>query len=179
MSETTNSRVKLVIFKCIVEGDLPKFTGTSNISPSGGGARDLRFSPAEEFFPAFQKMFVKGDDGRLHGHFLWANHTPTTAIIHPPTNSRPNEVRIGQINKFFPAEVFPKDSMDCILLIVLDNTGGVYPYFTSLASLERDEWHPAVKNTIIKSVNEPRVNNSTAMGYIDFENGRIYTNGRS
>ena len=37
--------VRLVIYKRIVEGDLSKFTATSNITQSGGGARDLRFRP--------------------------------------------------------------------------------------------------------------------------------------
>ena len=61
--------VKLVIYKKIVEGDLSKFTATSNVTPSGGGARDLRFSPAKEFFPVFQKLFPFGaDKGTLHGH---------------------------------------------------------------------------------------------------------------
>ena len=46
----TMSNVKLVIYKKIVDGDLRKFSATSNDQPSGGGARDLRFSPAKDFF---------------------------------------------------------------------------------------------------------------------------------
>ena len=42
----TMSNVKLIIYKKIVDGDLRKFSATSNDQPSGGGARDLRFSPA-------------------------------------------------------------------------------------------------------------------------------------
>ena len=53
----TMSNVKLIIYKKIVDGDLRKFSATSNDQPSGGGARDLRFSPAGEFMAAFEKMF--------------------------------------------------------------------------------------------------------------------------
>ena len=116
--------VRLVIYKRIVEGDLSKFTATSNITQSGGGARDLRFSPAEEFFSAFRRMFAQDADGVLRGQFSWGNHAPTDAEIHPPTNSRPNEVRIGRIHECFPQSVIPKDSTDCVLLIVLDTLDG-------------------------------------------------------
>ena len=98
MTEPSNLGVKLVVYKRIVEGDLSKFTATSNITQTGGGARDLRFSPAAVFFPVFQRMFEKDFDGVLRGHFSWANHTPTDANVHPPTNSRPNEVRIAKIH---------------------------------------------------------------------------------
>lgn len=170
--------VKLVVYKRIVEGDLSKFTATSNITPTGGGARDLRFSPAKEFFPVFKKMFPNDHDGVLQGFFSWADHEPTRVEIHPPTNSRPNEIRIGTIHECFPASVVPTDSTDCVLLIVLDGSGKVSPYFTSLRSLRNDNWHPAVKDPIIAGLTADRGPNITAMGYVDIENGRSYTNGR-
>ena len=37
----------LILYKKIVNGDLRKFSATSNDQPNGGGARDLRFSPAD------------------------------------------------------------------------------------------------------------------------------------
>ena len=67
-TSSNNLDVKLVIYKKIVEGDLSKFTATSNITPSGGGARDLRFSPATEFFPVFQRMFTQNGP-ILSGYF--------------------------------------------------------------------------------------------------------------
>lgn len=177
MNERPNTR--LVIYKRIVEGDLSKFTASSNVTPSGGGARDLRFSPAAEFFPVFQRMFQADADGILRGQFFWANHAPTEAEVHPPTNSRPNEVRIGRIHECFPQEVIPGDSTDCVLLLILDDSGRVYPYFTSLNSLRHEAWHPAVKNPIIEGLTAPRNARITAMGYVDIENGRNYSNGRT
>ncbi len=179
MQQTQIIEVKLVIYKRIVDGDLSKFTATSNITQTGGGARDLRFSPAAEFFPVFRRLFSQDRDGILRGQFSWAHHSPTDAEIHPPTNSRPNEVRIGRINECFPQEVIPTDSSDCILLIVLDNIGKVCPYFTSLQSLRNDNWHPAIKDPIIMGLNAQRSAKTTAMGYVDLENRRNYTNGRT
>lgn len=174
---TNNLDVRLVIYKKIVEGDLSKFTATSNITPSGGGARDLRFSPAREFFPVFQRMFAQ-NGAILSGYFSWADHSDTEVEIHPPTNARPNEIWIGRIHECFPDDIIPNDSTDCILLIVLDNTGKVSPYFTSQYSLIHANWHPAIKEPVLEGLNAQRSKRTTAMGYVDIENGRSYTNGR-
>lgn len=176
-AQASNLNVRLVIYKKIVEGDLSKFTATSNITQSGGGARDLRFNPAGEFYPAFKRMFPQ-NGSVLHGYFSWSNHSDTVVEIHPPTNARPNEVRIGRIHECFPQNVIPNDARDCILLIVLDSTGKVCPYFTSQFSLMHDNWHPAIKDPILEGLNAQRNAKTTAMGYIDIENGRSYTNGR-
>lgn len=172
-----NPGVKIVVYKRIVSGDLSKFTATSNITQSGGGARDLRFSPASEFFPVFQRMFPTSDNGVLRGQFFWNNHNPTDAEIHPPTNSRPNEVRIGRIHECFPQDCIPEECQDCILLLILDNNQKVYPYFTSLQSLRHDGWHPAIKEPIIDGLYAQRSIKTTPMGYVDLETGRNYTNG--
>lgn len=176
-TQSNGLNVSLVIYKKIVEGDLSKFTATSNITQSGGGARDLRFSPSTEFFPAFQRMFTQSGSV-LRGYFSWANHTDTEVEVHPPTNARPNEVRIGKIHECFPQNVIPNNATDCILLIVLDSAGKVFPYFTSQFSLIHDNWHPAIKDPILEGLNAQRSSKTTAMGYVDIENGRSYTNGR-
>lgn len=180
MSPVDNApNVNIVIYKRIVAGDLSKFTATSNVTQSGGGARDLRFSPAEKFLPIFQRMFTACDEtGKLRGFFSWADHENTEVFIHPPTSSRPNEVRIGCIHECFPANVIPDSAVDCILLIVLDNNGRIYPYFTSQQSLQHDNWHPAIKNPILEGLNARRSAKITAMGYIDVANERSYTNGQ-
>ena len=105
--------VKLVIYKKIVAGDLSKFTATSNITQSGGGARDLRFNPADQFLTVFRKMFPRvSDNGVLTGYFSWANHANTEVEIHPPTNARPNEVRIGRIHECFPTQYIPDNDKE-------------------------------------------------------------------
>lgn len=176
MSQPENY-VRLVIYKRIVEGDLSKFTATSNVTPSGGGARDLRFSPASVFFPVFQRMFPNVG-GILRGRFSWKNHADTEAVIRPPSTARPNEIWISTVHKCFPASAIPTDAADCILLIVLDSEGKVCPYFTSERSLTYDRWHPAVKDPVLAGLNARRSARTTPMGYVDIENGVNYTNER-
>lgn len=171
--------IKLIIWKKIVEGDLSKFTATSNLADTGGGARDLRFSPASEFYPAFQRMFDKYDNtGMLRGFFTWDNHPKTEVFIHPTTNSRPNEVRIATVHKCFPATVIPNDARDCILVIVMDSNNIIHPYFTSQYSLQYDNWHPYIKESIISGLQAKRSIRTTAMGIIDIEKHRRWTNGQ-
>ena len=178
MEEHNKDDVKIVVYKRIVEGDLRKFSATSNITPSGGGARDLRFSPESEFLPIFQRMFPKAINGFFCGLFYWEKFEPTEVEIALPTNSRPNEVRITKIHECFPQKIIPADSTDCVLLIILKNDGTVWPYFTSLVSLKHDEWDPKIKDKIIEGLLAQRNANVTAMGYIDIENKRSYTNER-
>ena len=174
----TMSNVKLVIYKKIVDGDLRKFSATSNDQPSGGGARDLRFRPAKDFLPVFEKMFPNQDGRILRGCFSWADHDATDVEIHTPTKSRSNEIWIGCINKCFPSNMAPTDAADCILLLIMDDTNKVWPYFTSEQSLRNDNWHPVVKNAILSGLSAKRRKDSTPMGYIDVLNGGTYTNGR-
>ena len=171
--------VKLVIYKKIVAGDFKKFRAESNITPTGGGARDLRFSPSYEFMVQFSRMFTApGADDTLTGQFYWSDLPPTDVIIHQPTNSRPNEVRIATVHECFPVQVVPVDCDDCVLLLVLREDDRVYPAFTSERSLQKDNWHPAVKEPILRGLHANRRANITPMGYVDIENGREWTNGR-
>lgn len=174
----TMSNVKLVIYKKIVDGDLRKFSATSNDQPSGGGARDLRFSPAGEFMAAFEKMFPHRENNVLYGHFSWVGYDSTEVFIHPPTKSRPNEIRIGRVHECFPAGVIPDSAKDCILLLILDDNGKVWPHFTSEHSLRTDNWHPVVKNAILEGLGARRGERVTPMGFIDIADGGSYTNGR-
>lgn len=177
MTETM-SNVRLVIYKKIVDGDLRKFSATSNDQPTGGGARDLRFSPAKEFMVAFEKMFTHRKDNVLYGRFYWVGHAPTEVFIHPPTNSRPNEVRIGRVHECFPSDVIPNSARDCILLLILDDNEKVWPYFTSERSLRTDNWHPLIKNAVLEGISARRGERVTPMGFIDIADGGCYTNGR-
>ena len=172
------SNVKLVIYKKIVDGDLRKFSATSNDQPTGGGARDLRFSPAKEFMAAFEKMFPTRINNVLRGRFSWVGHNSTEVNIHPPTNSRPNEIRIGRVHECFPADVIPDNATDCILLLILDDQGKIWPYFTSEHSLRTDNWHPTVKNAILNGLSAQRGDRVTPMGFINISDGGSYTNGR-
>lgn len=171
--------IKIVVYKKIVEGDLKKFFAQSNITKSGGGARDLRFSPASKFFPIFQRMFrIQNDDGTYRGYFFWADNVPTEVSIHPPTNSRPNEIRIAKVHECIPDKHIPLSIGDCILILILDSENKVWPYFITEKSLREDNWHPRIKKCILEGLAAKRSVKSSPMGFIDIENGGNFTNGK-
>jgi len=51
--------VKRIVYKEIVEGDFRKFKAESNDADTGGGARDLRFRPHDEFAKVFRELFPR------------------------------------------------------------------------------------------------------------------------
>ena len=169
--------IKIVVYKKIVEGDMKKFYAVSNVTQSGGGARDLRFSPADQFMPIFKRMFrTENDDGTYSGYFNWPNHTSTEVTVHPPTNSRPTEARIAKVHECIPEKCIPQSAGDCILIMILDSDNKVWPYFVTEKSLREDDWHPKIKDTILEGLYAKRPLKSSPMGYIDIEKGGSYTN---
>ena len=170
--------VKRIIYKKIVPGDLRKFSAQANDSGTGGGARDLRFSPSERFFPEFKKMFQKEKtNGSLQGVFYWEDCPPTEVTVHAPDASRPNECRIGTVHRCFPESQIPESADDCILLIIQDYEGKVHPCFTSQLSLRTEQWNTTVSKGILKGLEANRRADITPAGYLDFEDGEEYTNG--
>lgn len=175
----TLAGVKLVIYKKIVLGDFRKFQARSNNASTGGGARDLRFRPATEFSPQFNRMFTTpGADGSFTGQFYWPGLPPTDVTIHQPTRARPGEVRIGMVHQCFPVQSRPTNSEDCILLLILDSYHHVWPSFTSERSLRNDDWNHDVRDPILRGLDSHRSARITPMGYVDIENGREWNNGR-
>lgn len=100
-------RLVEVLFHQITEADIKKVEASSNNAETGGGARDLRFSIRfkdclDRFFPE-----VVTKDGKSEykiGSFRYidsSNHEQVITNVKyafKPTASRPNEIRIAQIN---------------------------------------------------------------------------------
>lgn len=172
------TKIKIVVYKKVVAGDIKKFFARSNDKDTGGGARDLRYSPAKMFFPIFNRMFrIKKDDGTYTGQFFWPDCEPTDVTIHPPTNSRASEIRIGTVNKCIPEKHRPDSERDLIFILIMDCDDKVWPYFITEQSLREEDWHPKIKERIISGLEAKRNARVTPMGYIDIENGGSYTNG--
>ncbi|MDN4509611.1 hypothetical protein [Gordonibacter sp. RACS_AR49] len=99
--------VKEVLFHEITEADIRKINALSNDSQTGGGARDLRFGI--DFAPVLNRLFSEevvyaGRTPYRVGAFehCYANGDRTLEQVYyafQPTNARPGEVRIAQINK--------------------------------------------------------------------------------
>lgn len=174
-----NIGVKIVVYKEILPGDLKKFRAASNKSKTGGGARDLRFNPGRKFDSIFRKMFELDEEkGILIGEFHWGEVPNTQVEVYPPTNARPTEIRITKIHHCFPDSIIPNDAEGCILLIVQNTKDEIWPYFTTYKSLIEDKWHRSIKEHIINGLTAKRRKGVAADGFIDFENGEVFTNGK-
>lgn len=176
------SGIKRIVYKEIVSGDLKKFEAQSNDSDTGGGARDLRFNPYNEFKKVFERMLTTKDGNICVGEFCWLHGEKIIikrAQFHPPTTARPNEGRIGNVDKCIPKINISTISSDKILLLIIqreDDTTWVH--FTTERSLEQDDWHEAVKNEILRGLRAKRSSRVAAYGYIDFEYAERYYNGK-
>lgn len=171
--------VKRFIFKELVEGDFRKFIAQSNDADTGGGARDLRFKPQKVFYPFFEKMMaVKNSDGTLDDEFHWnfdGKGKRTKVKVHPPTNARPNEIRIAQVNRCIPDEAVPQNHEHIIFLIVQLSDNSLWPYFVTLSSIKNDDnWDPNVKKVIEKAFNANKKSSITATGFYDYETREEY-----
>lgn len=176
-----SSGIKRIVYKEIVEGDRRKFVAESNDSPTGGGARDLRFSPYSEFRPVFERMLPNIIENDVcTGKFFWKQgdiKQSKDIFFHPPTTSRANEGRIANINTWPSSSLPPEDDGTMFLLIVQGDDDFVWVYFTTDKSLREEEWDPRVSKVILNCFSQRRTNIST-VGFIDFENGSNYCNGK-
>lgn len=180
---TRPSGIARIVYKEIVGGDRRKFEAQSNDSKTGGGARDLRFSPYSEFLRVFKRMFPQQDQkGICQGKFYWFEGTSEIskdAFFHPPTNHRPNEGRIANIDKFLPGDRLPPVKGGRVFLILIQHSNGkVWPEFVTERSLRKDPWHEGVKDAILGCDVAKRASNISTAGFIDFERGEVFCNGR-
>lgn len=94
------SHPTLLYFQEVLPGDIEKYRTTSASSGTGGGARDLRISPQDLYLPILEQMFPNpAEDGATSGTILWEQNgvdRHTVVNLHLPTESRPNELRIGR-----------------------------------------------------------------------------------
>jgi len=171
-----------IVYKKIVPGDLRKFQATSNDSPTGGGARDLRFSPFSRFGPVFRRLFsLNTDNGIYSGEFH--SFEDGIEIIRPvhfygPTSARPLEGRIANVDKCLPLHNIPPSSETVILLIIQQDDGTVWPHFTTHSSLSSDDWDPRVANVILNCFVADRRHGVSMVGFVDFETKEAYCNGK-
>lgn len=171
-----------IIYKEIVEGDRRKFEAQSNDAPTGGGARDLRFSPYATFQPIFERLLPNRDiNGISSGQLYWRDgeqEKSSQAFFHPPTNARPNEGRLGNVDKCLPTNSLPPSTSGiAILLLIQRDDNRVWAQFTTDQSLESGAWHQSVSSTILDCLHARRWSNVSMVGFVDFDTREDYCNG--
>jgi hypothetical protein len=90
----------LVFFKEVMAGDIEKYHLRSSTAGTGGGARDLRIAPADVFQPLLSQVISESTarprvtHGAVRSLVGRGRITETDVELWPPTNARPNELRI-------------------------------------------------------------------------------------
>ena len=191
------SGIALVIYKEITDADRKKVRKKSNDSPTGGGARDFRFSPYPSFkavfeamFPARRKVSRKRGSTKISidvrvGEFSWTdpqtgNTASLEAIFETPTDPRPNEGRVTKVPQYLPLQVLPPSNERSVVIFVMHDDGSVWPEYVTVAALQSGAWHASIAKPILACLNAKRAANVDPRGYIDFRvtPTKLYCNGK-
>lgn len=168
----------LLVFREVLEGDVKKVQAKSNISQSGGGARDLRFRDADLFGPIIERMFngVISAGSVLTTTVHWDDENDVTKStpleLWPPTEARPNELRLAKIHSVKGWEVdentyraVVQTGNKLFFYLILDSLGNVWArlFNTQYLNYENPTVRDYLKNRILSK------KGSTAIfGSIDF-----------
>lgn len=172
-----------IVYKEILPGDYRKFEALSNDQDSGGGARDLRFSPHREFVKMFAKMYpMQVRTGVFSGYLYYndqlGNIQNNTSYYHSPTDSRGNEGRIANVDKCISKHIIPPATAGTVIFLLIqldDNT--VWPHFTVLQTIGKDQTlSPLIKDILLKCYAQNRRANVAMCGYTDFVTGGKFCN---
>jgi hypothetical protein len=182
--------VARVIFQVIEDGDRRKFEAVSNDADTGGGARDLRFRPANRFLPVFGRMFpgrtirrrtregVQVELELLNGTFVTpqatdeAERASRDITVWPETNARPGECRIAQVNRYDFLPLLPPqgEGGQCIMMLIQTYGGTVNVWFTSEAILRHEVgWDESVKRFALRWLDT-----DAKSAFLDLERGEEF-----
>ncbi len=172
---TAHPRPIAIVFKQLLEGDLRKLAAESNDSPTGGGARDLRF-PDEAFRPILNRFFpdirsVSQNGGEVRvGRLVWHHDFRTDEYeveLWPPTNARPTEARIARIHDLPPLlrAPDPKENDPVFVILTLDSTGDFRADYARLSDLE-SQWRIEISSPIRRSLLRARSGRAACGWYL-------------
>jgi hypothetical protein len=185
-----------IYFREFTAGDEKKRQAKSNISPTGGGARDLRM-PHRTFGPLMEKMLpsrrhvqrTREKQRTMLEIYSGALHYPTnpedpqgeesTMIIdyEPPTTARSTEGRIPRIPAIPSLRNVPDGHMGrTFLLLVQNSRNELRAHYVTEDDLNRPGWDLDVVNTILGCVKTTRKNH-VVQGFIDYTTGKHYCHG--
>jgi hypothetical protein len=181
------SRPRRALFKLVLPGDIRKINAESNNSPTGGGARDIRFSH-ELFKPVVTKMFPTVTAARKTKRSSLNVRAGTLAYFEdderhtmeirywPPTEARNREGRIAQVPRMpsLRAIHYPQGQGAVFYLFIQGEDGNLTAHFASERSLrEAGRWDPWVAETMLTALREAPAN-VCARGWLDWASGARY-----
>jgi hypothetical protein len=174
----------LMFFQEIKPGDVAKQKAASNKAATGGGARDLRIRPAQEFTKILSPMFpLPGSKtGVSQGNVHWFDKTNSIQSAQVefwrPTEARPGEARLGRIHAIDawtvdePAyDAAIKAGMKWFYLLVMDADGIVWARLVKEENLPNE--NKSVRDYIHKRINETFVSHAVR-GTMNFQSKKVY-----
>lgn len=193
--------VRRLVYKELLDGDYRKLSATSNDSPTGGGARDLRF-PYRAFDGVFARLLprtreehrrrkgrqtvttVRVGDVFLDVEDEDGNIVTTTAEMtwENATDARKSEGRIARVHDS-PAthrllKVRDPSKGRVFVLFVQDDNGEVRVHYAYESDLRAGEWAEAVARPILNHLDDlNRRKGRAVLGYIDFLENQHYGHG--
>ena len=169
-----SQRPVLILFQQLKLATVLKAQGVSNEAPTGGGARDLRLRPYDRFQPFMECLLpttrtqLRQDGGRVtirFGMATWGNGSEKREIEYwPPTNARPREGRIAQINSLPPLAVPPEDVEGSVILFVRNEDGLIWVRYATDNGLR---YSLSEVGDYIRGCLRNAPKNRIATGYID------------
>lgn len=196
--------VRRLVYKELLRGDYRKLAGASNDTPTGGGARDLRF-PYKEFDGVFARLLpgeqvlprkrggqrvditvrsgtVYLDEKLTDGSVV---ATPLEMLWESPTDSRATEGRIPRVHASPAAQqlLLARDQIPGVdgrpprvfALFIQDDNQELRVHYAYEHDLRAGEWAPAVARPILEHLdNVNRHPGRAVLGYIDFMNNVHY-----
>lgn len=178
-----------LVYRQVLPGDVRKFEGTANTSPSGGGARDFRFSPYSKFQGIFERMLTgrKSEPRiRLQVTTLTTIYTSTVCVtdatgvtttktieFEPPTDSRGDEGRLTRLNAYGLS--VPTGAPSRVLLLLYQTgDGSLFLNFATEADLLNNVWEASVTRRLLGCLNERRPAAHAVQGFFDLATGDSY-----
>jgi hypothetical protein len=176
------SGLQRFLYKRILPGDIAKLRRQSNVTASGGGARDLRFSPWKEWEPFVARMFptiVTRSNRRIHtGRLFWTDQATgaqrdVAVEFWPPTNARPFEGRIARvytIPPYAPGAIPSAPGVEVVFFMCQDAAGKLFGSWVTDAGLRGGQWHPDVSAPILKHL-DAAASDVNVRGWVDLTTG--------
>ena len=96
--------------------------------------------------------------------------------VWPPTNARPNECRISQINRFDFSGLAERDHAggQSIFMFFQQRNGILRIYFTTETSLKSENWHSTIKTFIEYWKREGWTNRGMRSAFLDLDTNEHY-----
>lgn len=180
---------RLVVYRELLAGDIRKLLAQSNISKSGGGARDLRL-PYRAFRDVMARMLPNTRTRTSHGG--WTTTILSGPVVHAvnggdlvphnleywsPTEARPSEGRIARVHGS-PAlgGDLPKEGKGRVLVVLIrwsdERTSIHYAYEDELN--DPTKWAAEIRTPVLGCMATSLFAGKPAMGYVDLAEGTHY-----